>query len=341
MSASNTPKDLHTAGTYCDGNTSTEHAVEVFIAAGVLELRGADIRRAARLRELQISEPLARLPRTLYFEDGASLVLASSEALSRALAEGPARVHGLESKMRYAVAAALTVVCAVWVAYAHLIPWVADTVAMHEDIERPVGPPGVILAHWDKAGFVQPSALTQDAQQHLRETIAARLKVPSVNLQHIAFRSSAELGANALALDDGVIVMTDDLVHLLDEDEQLAVVAHELGHVHHRHHRRLWLRQLGISGALRLVTGTALGGNPVVDTTELLGQTRYSRAFETEADAYAANLLAESGIAPCHLAMGLQKLAGSVSTHKEKEWAWFSSHPVTQDRIRRVGGVCR
>ena len=67
------------------------------------------------------------------------------------------------------------------------------------------------------------------------------------------FRHSEALGANAFALPNGIIVVTDDLVNLAEhEDEILGVLAHEIGHVVGRHALR---RVLQNSGVVLLVAG--------------------------------------------------------------------------------------
>jgi Zn-dependent protease with chaperone function len=60
----------------------------------------------------------------------------------------------------------------------------------------------------------------------------------------LRFRASPKIGANALALPSGTVVMTDELVLLARHDEEVvAVLAHELGHVHGRHALRSVLQQ--------------------------------------------------------------------------------------------------
>ena len=52
----------------------------------------------------------------------------------------------------------------------------------------------------------------------------------------LELRSGEALGANALALPSGIVIMTDDLVALAKSDDEIgAVMAHELGHVRGRH----------------------------------------------------------------------------------------------------------
>ena len=66
------------------------------------------------------------------------------------------------------------------------------------------------------------------------------------------------MGANAVALPAGIIIMTDALVELSENDEELAaVLAHEIGHVRNRHALRALLQNSVVAGSIILVTGDA------------------------------------------------------------------------------------
>ncbi len=52
----------------------------------------------------------------------------------------------------------------------------------------------------------------------------------------VEFRASPIIGANAFALPGGIVIVTDQLMQLAEHDDEiLAVLAHEIGHVKHRH----------------------------------------------------------------------------------------------------------
>jgi len=339
MSASNTPSTLCVAGEYCDGHTSIAHPVNALFSHATLVLVAPDVHRTELLADVQVSAPLGRLPRTFSFADGATLVVPSSEALSRQLGESTPGLQRWESRYRYAALALVLLLTVAWWMVAYAIPFAADAAVARWGAQWESAHSGDTLAQWDAAGVWKPSQLDKSRQAQARQTIASRLSTAQVDPERIAFRNSAQLGANAFALDGGDMVLTDDLMRLLTTEEQIAVVAHELGHVHHRHNQRLWLRQVGLLGALHLLMGGAWS-DPVSDTTQLLGQTRYSREFEADADAYAVDLLNASGIAPCHLASSLQKLDAAAPAHGKAQVQWLSSHPLTQDRIQKAGGGC-
>jgi Zn-dependent protease with chaperone function len=126
----------------------------------------------------------------------------------------------------------------------------------------------------------------------------------------LVFRASPEIGANAVALPSGTVVMTDELVRLAaHEDEVVAVLAHELGHIHGRHALRSLLQHSATVVLIAVATGD-LGSVSTLSATlpTFLLEMKYSRAFEFEADDYAAVALPLVGIAPARLAAILQRL---------------------------------
>jgi Zn-dependent protease with chaperone function len=340
MSAFNSTETRCFAGQYCDGQRAIAYPVNALFSNTHLVIVAPDIHRTVHLSELRVSEALGSLSRTFTFEDGATLVVPTSDEIVQHVAQSRPILQLLESKYRYAVAALALILGATWWIYSCAIPFMADEVVARFGTAWESGQSESTLARADAAGIWKPSKLDEIRQSQARLLIAERLRFGHLDPQHIVFRDSPDLGANAFALDGGDMVLTDDLMQLLSLDEQIAVVAHELGHVHQRHSQRLWLRQLGSWGAMRLLIGTNSSTDPVAVTTQLLGQTRYSRDFEAEADSYALGLLTESGISPCHLATGLKKLETASAVQGRMQSEWFSSHPLTQDRIANFAGSC-
>jgi Zn-dependent protease with chaperone function len=340
MSASDAAATLCVAGQYCDGYTAIAHPVNALFSDATLVLISPDIHRTAHLSEVRVSEDLGRLPRTFTFADGATLVVPTSDELSKKLGESKPKLQRWESKYRYVVAALAAIIGTAWWIYSCAIPYIADQAVARFGTKLESAHPGSTLAKLDAAGVWKPSKLDENRQAKARRVIAARLRPGHVDLKRIAFRDSPDLGANALALEGGDIVLTDDLIHILSPEEQIAAVAHELGHVYHHHNQRLWLRQVGLLGAMRLLLGTSGWHDPIADTTQLLGETRYSREFEADADAYAVGLLTESGISPCHLATALRKLEVATPIHVKTQSEWFSSHPLMEDRIGKIEDSC-
>lgn len=146
---------------------------------------------------------------------------------------------------------------------------------------------------------------------------------------------------NAFALPGGHVVLFSGLIGKAKSPEEVAgVLAHELGHVHHRHPNQRIIRQFSAGVVLR-----ALGGDVGVlaDTTLSLG---HSRDAEREADTFAIARLREARISPQALAdyfarhepAAAQTPDGSGRLLREtlrKIGDYASTHPAMASRAAR------
>ena len=149
-------------------------------------------------------------------------------------------------------------------------------------------------------------------------------------------------GANAFALPSGIIVVTDELVELAqDDDEILAVMAHELGHVHHRHIMRTIIQNSATALIIAILIGdlSSIAGLSATIPTVLM-EAHYSREFELEADSFAVHRLSEMGKNPAALGRILQRL---TEDHESDEgstlWRYLSTHPATQERVKAIDAL--
>ena len=152
----------------------------------------------------------------------------------------------------------------------------------------------------------------------------------------VLFRQGNRLGANALAIPNNTIILTDELVELAQNDQEIfGVLAHEQGHLAERHSLQQALSSLGFSIILLAITGD---GTDLVSTlpAALVGAS-YSRNFESEADHYALNIMHAQGIPTIHFAHFLERLAQDIGEDTRKSPLDFlQSHPATQKRIQAV-----
>jgi Zn-dependent protease with chaperone function len=146
------------------------------------------------------------------------------------------------------------------------------------------------------------------------------------------------IGPNALALPGGHIILTDELVTLLDgrDDALLGVLGHEYGHVRLRHGMQSLARLTLASAAVSVVVGdfsSLLGAVPL-----LLAQMDYSRAAEREADAEAVRLLRANRLSPEAMVVFFERMAARQPARRTREEGGLpialSSHPADAERIR-------
>lgn len=133
---------------------------------------------------------------------------------------------------------------------------------------------------------------------------------------------------NAAALPGGRIVIFRGLIEKAGSSDEVAgVLAHEIGHVRNRDVMAALIRQFGLSILLGGADGGAAGA-----LGGLLSLT-YSRAAESEADAYAIAALRDAAIAPDATAAFFDRLSGGSGGERiERTMGWLSSHPVSAER---------
>lgn len=194
-------------------------------------------------------------------------------------------------------------------------------------------------------GLLAPSKVPEATQARLRAQFQAALARhqhaqggahPTHANVRILFHSS-RIGPNALALPDGSIVVTDDMVELLEdrEDVLIGILGHELGHVEARHGMRMVIQ----SSLLGAVTSLALGdvSGLLAGAPALLGHLHYSRQMEREADDVAIAFLKANAMRPGIMAVLFERLADGEETETEPDRIGIalSSHPADAERIAR------
>lgn len=151
---------------------------------------------------------------------------------------------------------------------------------------------------------------------------------------------------NAFALPGGYIYLTRGLIERTDSGAEFAgVLAHEIGHVAARHGVRKLERQLRTGSVVNLLYNTILGGEPELlrdnslQLADLIWSARHSRKDEEEADRLAVRYLLRAGVDPEGIVTLLSSLLAEEQAYSDGPGTvevWFSTHPLTADRIREA-----
>ncbi|KAA2285356.1 M48 family metallopeptidase [Arenimonas fontis] len=303
-----------------------------------LDSEGEVLEFAARQAEL--SPRLGRMPRTLRLPEGRGQLQLADSPLLDAWLPVPSRVEAvadwLERRRTAALAAAVATVAGVVFFFQVALPWMANRLApaIPAPIEGMIGRQAMALL--DRTHF-QASRLPVQRREALKARFHALVEgLPRERDYRLAFRRAPSLGPNAFALPDGQVVLTDELVELAgDRDELLlAVMAHEAGHHEHRH----GMRQALESSAVVVVAGFLFGdlsgaGSLSVSVPVLLLESGYSRRSESEADAFAFGLLARHGVSPGAFAEAMRRLQQAHGDRELGPLTWLSTHPAGSERI--------
>jgi len=118
------------------------------------------------------------------------------------------------------------------------------------------------------------------------------------------------------------------------------VLAHEVGHIEHRHAARA----MSGSSLMAALSAALLGdlSGVAAGVPAVLTQMQYSRAMELDADDYAVALLHRQGRSPAAFIQALEALENQSPDEADTpRWlkttmGYMSTHPDTAERIQRL-----
>jgi len=281
-------------GIWFDGNTSVSQPVELQMNDNgemrVVHLQTHSVLVQVPFSAIRVSSRVGNTARFLYFPDGAKCETEDHDLVDQWLTlHRPSALHNLAHQLEtHSYFVALTVVLVVsftWGMITYGLPAASRYIAFHL-------PQGVMdraaietLQFLDKTQF-KPSELDDPTQARLQQHFAQAVAQNKDLRIKVIFRNGGEIGANAFALPDGTVLFTDEIVRLAKhDDELLAVLAHEIGHVKYRHSLRSVIQGSVISFAVAMVTGDLSAASNLLATLPVvMTNMSYSRGFEREAD---------------------------------------------------------
>ena len=208
--------------------------------------------------------------------------------------------------------------------YRYGTPWAATQLTRFVPLGWETSVAENVLQQMDE-GTLKPSELPKERQQQLQARFNTLVQQAPATLHRyvqynpplsLEFRSG--MGANAFALPGGKIVMTDGIVKAaadkgLPDDALVGVLAHEIGHVVHRHTTRMVVEQ----GVLNVGLGLALGDVSAIVSTgaSVMTGLAYSRRHEREADCYAIAVMRHAALPTAPMG----KLLLAIARDEDKE----------------------
>ena len=243
-------------------------------------------------------------------------------------------VHYAETHILVIVLALVGTLAASFAMLKYGVPVAAKYAAMATppSIEKDLGKQTLYVLDTDKLGYFKPTALPINKQTAIQDALAAMCKkIQTCPDYQLNFRKSPTIGANAFALPGGYVVITDELVALADNDDEItAVLAHELGHVKERHAMRQALQ--GTVAGLIIIAITGDVSSIAAGLPALIINMSYTRELETEADQYALKSLKTACIPTKSFSTILSKLQSSHGDGLNLP-EMISSHPDTKARV--------
>jgi Zn-dependent protease with chaperone function len=292
--------------------------------------------------DIEISPRVGTVPRRLMFGNESVFETRDNDGIDAFLSRYSERrigfVHRLETSRARLAAFAIAAVFFALTIYHYALPvmvevavWVTPPVVprmMGEGTLKTLD--GLVL---------KPSRLPIARQDQIEQSFAKISALAEGGSGHykLNFRDGGPIGANAFALPDGNLVLTDQLVDLAGDDTEMitAVLAHEIGHVEYKHSLRQLYRVAGIGGLVMLIGGDVGSGveDAITQGGSLLALS-YSRSAESQADRRSVELMRKAGMDPTAIARFFKLLEDRL--HDTSGTSMLSTHPGTPERSREI-----
>jgi predicted Zn-dependent protease len=330
------------AARYYDGKSSQVHDVTIHADAPAhLRVIGDGISSTYTLADVRPSSRVGNTARQLYFPDGAQCETDDNDAIDELFAgeraEAPGRLlHRWESRVRYVAVAFVLTLVLLWAGINYGIPALAKQIAFSLSPSTDTMLGQEALAGLDKV-LLEPTRLAPERQAEVKALFSdMTADIDGAGGYRLELRASKKIGANALALPSGIVVVTDSMAELAKSDGELtAVLAHEIGHLRQRHDLRRVLQGSATAVLVIAVTGDMSSVTSLAAALPtLLVDSKYSRDFEREADDFAYDYLNRRGIRTevfSEILLRMEKQEGGVGSVP----GFLSSHPASPERAER------
>jgi Zn-dependent protease with chaperone function len=341
---------METPAGYYDGRVSARHEVILYLEGEEIRISGAGFAASYPLARVRVTAGVGAIRRVIRFPNGGMCEVTDTAfltAVERRQGKGRASafLHRWERSLPHAVAALILTIAVIFLFMRFGVPALARHAAYAIPVSAEASLGRESLATLDRF-LLKPSKITEERRRKLTELFRRMTaSFPDGSGYRLEFRSGDAVGANALALPSGIVVITDSLVELSHNDDELAaVLAHELGHVRGRH----LLRHLLQNSVAGLIMATVSGD--IMSVTSLsaalptaLIDAKFSRDFEREADDAAVAYLRKEGIPLRRYIDILGRLQAQLDVKKKGAVEgdgvvrnYLSTHPATIERIRRI-----
>lgn len=193
------------------------------------------------------------------------------------------------------------------------------------------------VAHMDQESKIDNGAY----KARLDKLMAGITEVEGVKLNLKVYQTS---DINAFACGDGSIRVYSGLMDVMDDDQLIAIIGHEIGHVMHKDTKTAMQRAYAAAAARGLVA--AAGGtvgefakSSIGDIASSFVSAQFSQKQEFAADEYGFQFAVKHGHSPYSMATALEKLVelnNSGGSRASAVAKMFSSHPDSALRAQKM-----
>lgn len=292
---------------------------------------------------LKISSRIGSLPRSIILNNGMNFVSTDNENIdSYLLKKKRSLLFLLETKLPFILLSLVVTVCFAFTFVNYGIPYISKKIAfsLPVDVNNTISQNS--LEFLDEHIF-EKTQLEEEKIASIKKMFNEEIlpiidssKIFNYKLNFRLWKIKDENIANAFALPDGSIVVTDELVLLSKSNEELkSILLHEIGHVENKHGLENFISNSIVSILTMMVVGDASSyGDFGVGLGSFLLNSAYSREYESQADKFAYSKMLHNNIDPNNFATIMARITHQEKVSNKKDiMDYLSSHPNTTHRI--------
>jgi Zn-dependent protease with chaperone function len=310
-----------------------ESALKVFSDDGLLLLE-------TEKSSVKTNLPISGVSSSLEFDDGSSFIPRdnsirwfSDSLVSRA-------TEKLASNVK--IVSAMFIVCPLFIWF--LIFTVIPNIGEYAANKVPEAPKGIIsknIMEYFSKNYFTKSEISYEERTIIKDDFFKNLDLLELNSNQyeLLFYKADIFGANAFALPDGTIILTDEMVEKLQTHPNalLAILLHEVGHIENNHSIKQIIQSLGIGLIFTYLVGDVQGLSEIVTGSGLgLLQASFSREMEIEADQFSLEYLNKIGLSKKEFIFAMEAILKNDNGEDDGSALYakyLSSHPHTEKRI--------
>ncbi len=192
-------------------------------------------------------------------------------------------------------------------------------------------------AHLSAVEMDRKSKIAPISSQYAKRLARITKGLTEVQGLSLNYKVYIDKSVNAFAMPDGTVRVYSGLLDAMPDDQVLAVIGHEIGHVKLKHSYNQMKKQMLTSAAFQAAASTSGAVGDL--TSSQLGafaykavNAKFSQSDELQADKFALSFLSQRGKKPSSMLDVIYTFQNKFGNNSD----FLSSHPSNKERIEAI-----
>lgn len=322
-------------------NSSLRNEVNLYIEDKFYIIKSnEELIEKGKISFLTVSKRLGNTPRNIILESKKIFTTNENDLVDKLLIKKIDFLHLLESRLKFIILFfILSIVCFI-IFMKYLVPFFSEKIAYKIPVNISNDISINSMKFLDKY-LLSQSQIELPKQKEIEKIFQTEIlnglenKDFEYKLLFRNFHENNKQIANAFALPNGTIILTDALIRLSQNiDELKSIIYHEIAHVEKRDSLKLMIENSFTAVIIAIYLGDiSFLGDLGVGVGTFMINSSYSRKHETQADIYSFEKMLVSGIDPINFITIMEKIENQYKMDNKNIPYFLSSHPQTKHRI--------